>query len=358
MSVRSLLVLLAIAVSAIAVAVVLNRPAEPEVAGAAVTTLAETTTSGGGRAPDTTATTAEPEPTTAAPTTTTTQPTTTKSPAPTPTTLAEGEVVCDDYGDIETVGTVSSEALVELSGTAASRATPGVVWAHNDSRDGPTVYAIGPSGEDLGRFDVPGATAFDWEDMAAGPGPEPGITFLYLGDIGDNFTIRDGRITIFRVEEVEPVPVGGVLTGAVALPFAYPDGPHNAEALFIDPVDGSFYVITKDAAEAQVYRGNALGDGSSVEELELVASLDLGTEVTGADISWDGSIIAFRGYESVWMWTRSPGETVAEALKVEPCSAPAPDEPQGESIALFEEDAYITISEGANPPLHRVDRAG
>jgi hypothetical protein len=38
--------------------------------------------------------------------------------------------------------------------------------------------------------------------------------------------------------------------------------------------------------------------------------------------------------------------------------APSADERQGESIAFMGDDAYTTISEGANPPVHRVDREG
>ncbi len=66
------------------------------------------------------------------------------------------------------------------------------------------MYAIGPDGSDLGAFDIAGAFAFDWEDMAAGPGTDPATSNLYFGDIGDNFSIRGGRITVYRVPEPEP----------------------------------------------------------------------------------------------------------------------------------------------------------
>lgn len=364
MGARSLFALAAIAAVAIVIAFVLNRDAGTGDA-APTTQPAETTaTSPGGSLEtepsdeDSTTTT---ESTTALDTTTTVAESTTTTAAPsgpTPTTLPAGAVVCETYGEVTTVGAVESTDLVELSGLAASRLQPGVTWANNDSRDGPTVYAIGPEGEDLGSYTVPGATAFDWEDMAAGPGPEPGVTYLYLGDIGDNFGIRGGRITVFRVPEAEPGSDGGILTDVVALPFAYPDGQHNAEAIFVDPVDGSLYVITKGVDEAGVYRASGLVDGSEVVDLESVGRLELGAEITAADISWDGSIIALRGYESVWMWTRSDAQTVAEALLADPCLAPAPDEPQGEAIAFAETDGYITISEGSQPPVHRVDRTG
>jgi hypothetical protein len=232
---------------------------------------------------------------------------------------------------------------------AASRTQPGVVWAHNDSRDGARAYAIGPNGEDLGGFDVAGASAFDWEDMTAGPGTGADSSSLYFGDIGDNFSIRGGRITVYRVPEPDLATLAGPIEGAVALEFAYPDGTYNAEALFV--ADNSIYIVTKDREEARVYRGTATRTDSDVETLELVTVVAPGDEVSGADVSWDGATIAFRGYNAVWMWHRDPGATIEEALATEPCEAPSPDEVQGEAITFLSDNAFSTVSEGSSPDL-------
>ncbi len=269
-------------------------------------------------------------------------------------TLAPGRTACDPYESAGVAGTIASPDLVEASGMAASRTQPGVLWAHNDSRDGARVYAVGPDGADLGGFDIAGALAFDWEDMAAGPGSDPTQSMLYFGDIGDNFSIRSGRITVYRVPEPDPGAIDGSIAGAVPLEYQYPDGIYNAEALFV--ADGSVFIVTKDPDEARVYRGDAAGDGSTVQTLELVTVLPLGAEVSGADMSWDGSTIAFRGYKTVWMWHRPPGIHVVDALATEPCTAPSPDEVQGESIAFLADGSYKTVSEGSNPDLHIVER--
>ncbi|MEN8114846.1 MAG: hypothetical protein ABFS21_10725 [Actinomycetota bacterium] len=282
-------------------------------------------------------------------TTTTTAPSTTEPP---PATLPPGTTVCDRYSAITVAGSVAAPGLVEASGMAASRIRPGMLWSHNDSRDGARVYAIGPDGADLGAFDVAGAHAFDWEDMAIASGPDSEIPYLYLGDIGDNFSIRSGRITVYRVPEPDTEARPGSIEGAVPLEFAYPDGVFNAEALFV--ADDSLYIVTKDRQEARVYRGNAGGDGSSVETLQLVATLQLNAEVSGATVSWDGATIAFRGYRTVWLWHRSPDESIADTLAKPPCTAPSPDEIQGEAIAFLSDGGYATISEGANPLLNVV----
>jgi hypothetical protein len=268
-----------------------------------------------------------------------------------------GMDVCDLYSTIEVTGSVVNEELVEASGLAHSRTTHGVLWSHNDSRDGPRLYALGTDGSDLGIFDVPGAFAFDWEDIAAGPDASGQGNYLYVGDIGDNFAIRDGLITIHRVEDIDPATMSGAFPDSAPIALIYPEGSFNAEALFIDPVDPAVYVITKSRTEAFVYRGSIeLAEGAAM--MELVGTLFLGAEVSGADISADGSLIALRGYQTVWMWHRTEGQTIAEALAVEPCEAPSPDERQGESIALDGELNYWTVSEGTNKDISLIGYEG
>ena len=339
---RSLIILILIAATAVVVALALVTTRDDPAVDAAPSTSEAV--------PDSTTTTpdsTDPEPTV---TTTVPEPTTT-TPGPT---LAPGTTACDPYETIDVAGTVASPDLIEASGMAASRTHPGVLWAHNDSRDGARVYALGPDGADLGGFDIAGALAFDWEDMAAGPGSDPARSMLFFGDIGDNFSIRSGRITVYRVPEPDPGSIEGSIEGAVPLEYQYPDGVYNAEALFV--ADGSIFIITKDRDEARVYRGDATRDSSEVEILELVTILSLGAEVSGADLSWDGSTIVFRGYQSVWMWHRPPGTQIVDALEGEPCTAPSPDEVQGESIAFLADGSYATVSEGSHPDLHVAER--
>jgi hypothetical protein len=271
--------------------------------------------------------------------------------------VPSGLAICDLYSTIEVTGAVASADLVEASGLAYSRTTPGVLWAHNDSRDGPRLYALGTDGSDLGIFEIPNAFAFDWEDIAAGPDANGIGNFIYVGDIGDNFDIRDGLITLHRVEDIDPAELSGAFASSAPIALSYPDGTFNAEALFIDPVDPAVYVITKSRTEAFVYRGSIeLVDGAA--EMELVATLFLDAEVSGADISADGSLIVFRGYNTVWMWHRTEGQTVAQALAAEPCEAPHPEERQGESIAIDSDLSYWTVSEGTHKDINFIRYEG
>jgi hypothetical protein len=261
---------------------------------------------------------------------------------------------CDPYRTVAVAGTLESVALVETSGIAASRTAPGVLWAHNDSGDDPRLYAIGPSGEDLGALQVAGGLAFDWEDLAVGPGPDTTESYLYVGDIGDNFGIRQGQVTVYLIREPDPaaLPESVPLDRVVVL--ASPDGAADFEALFV--ADGMIFLATKDKQTTSVYQSSPLVDGSATASLELIATLDLGAEVTAADVSWDGTVIAFRGYEAVWMWNRAPGTSVADALATEPCTAPSPEERQGEALAFLADGSFVTVSEGTDVVLHLIRR--
>lgn len=295
---------------------------------------------------------AEAPPTTSAPATSTTTPVASRS---TTTSLPAGVEVCDLYASINEAGNIESPDLVEASGLAASRTTQNLLWAHNDSRGTATLYAFAGDGRDLGSYAVPGAFALDWEDMSAGPGPNGEGDFLYVGDIGDNFDIRGGLITVYRVPDIDPSELDGSFPDSLALTYRYPRDGHNAEALFIDPKEPAMYLITKDKSEALVFKA-PIEQSDEPVELELVSTLFLGAEVSGADMSSDGSTLILRGYQSVWMWHRESGVSITDMLQEEPCQAPSPEEEQGEAITLDAGSSYWTVSEGVNSPVHKATR--
>ena len=267
-------------------------------------------------------------------------------------------------------GTVASSSLAEISGIAASRRTAGVFWVHNDSGDTARVFAIGADGRDLGEFALSGATAVDWEDIAAGPGPVSGVAYLYLADIGDNAKAR-ASVQVYRVREpsVNPSVAPGpaqTLGGVATLTFTYPDGPHDAEALVVDPTTGELFVVTKDlvGGVAQVFRAPANLAGGTTTALTQVAtvSLGLGRGVTGADVTPNGDVVALRTYVSVVLFPRPSGQSLGQAFSRASCAGAAPafgsgtpaSEPQGEALGFTRDGrGYVTVSEGAHPVLHQ-----
>jgi hypothetical protein len=267
-------------------------------------------------------------------------------------------------------GTVASGALAETSGITASRRAAGVWWAHNDSGDTARVFAIGNDGRDLGEFALSGASAVDWEDIAVGPGPSAGVSYLYVGDIGDNAKARTS-VQVYRAPEplVNPAAAPGApqtLTDVATLNLVYPDGAHDAEALLVEPAAGAVFVITKDlvGGVAQVYRAPANRPAGSTTTLTKVATVSLGAGqgVTAADITPAGDVVALRTYFSVVLYPRLSGQSVAQAFDQASCAGSAPpfgsatpaSEAQGEAIGFTHDGrGYVTVSEGSHPALHQ-----
>src|SRR5262245_49162472 len=72
-------------------------------------------------------------------------------------------------------GVVSFGALTEASGIAASARNPGVLWTHNDGGGG-KIWALSTNAARLATFDV--SHVDDLEDIAVGPGPAAGVSYL------------------------------------------------------------------------------------------------------------------------------------------------------------------------------------
>ena len=261
-----------------------------------------------------------------------------------------------------TPGTIASSALTETSGLVASRRNANVWYSNNDSGDSARVFALGNDGRDLGQLVFSGADAVDWEDVSVGPGPVEWVSYLYAADIGDNNKVRTS-VQVYRVQEpavdaTAATPVTQTLTGVDRLTFVYPDGPRDAEGFFVDTTNGELYVVSKDlfGGVARVYRAPANLPAGSTRTLTFVASVPLGPwqGVTGAGITRAGDVIGLRTYFGVFLYQRTLGQTVAQALGQPSCSGATASETQGEAIAFTPDGrGYRTVSEGAHSALHQ-----
>ena len=263
--------------------------------------------------------------------------------------------VCAAYAPAEMVGQVQDPQLNAVSGIAASWRTPGVLYVHND-RDRPEFAAVTESGAVMARFALTGVTVRDVEDIAVGRCPAG--TCVHLADLGNNVTPRPD-FQILRLPE--PAITGG--GNAVSLPaerlvFTYPDGPHNAESLLIDPGSGALYVITKVAAGARstVYKLPAFGAGGAatrIADLPVPAAGD--QPATAADAHPCGAGFLLRTNNTAYEFRVPLGSPLEDAFKATPTAVPVGNEQQSEGIAYRPDGrGYYTTSEGARPPIHRV----
>lgn len=261
------------------------------------------------------------------------------------------------YGSPTLLGRLDP-VIDESSGLAASRRNPGLLWTHNDSDDGPVVYCTDRQARSCGSWRVTGASARDWEDIAVGPGPETGRSYLYVADIGDN--LRDQRqVVVYRVPEPAAPARGGdeaATEAAERIVLRYADGPHDAEALLVHPTTADLYVVTKDPLTAGVYKAGPEG------VLERIAGLAVGAAlVTGGDISPDGRRAALCTYAGGFELELPAGAGTPDGFdaiwRQPPQPVELPTRIQGEAVAYrLDGKALLTTSEGAPAPLQEVER--
>ena len=195
-------------------------------------------------------------------------------------------------------GRLTDPALSECSGVVASRAHPGVIWAHNDSGNPAELFAIGVDGTTIARFAV-AAPNLDWEDIAI---DDAGI---YLADVGNNQRNRR-EVQVLRVDEPDPaLPPAGPLPVRATCRLTWPDQPADCEALVVSGAVG--YLIDKRLdGPPGVWRFRL--DDVAVQVLERVATLPINVPVTGADLSPDGRRLAVCHPLGLHVFTLPPGD--------------------------------------------------
>lgn len=217
------------------------------------------------------------------------------------------------------VGRLDHKLIPESSGLINSRKHPGVFWTHNDSGNGPTLFAVTREGKGVGQFTL-GVRNNDWEAITA---DDEG--HLYVGDTGNNDRRRD-RVIVYRVDEPDVDAAnadGNARAGAQPAPLrvnatwrlGFPAAPFDAESLFL--FQGKGYVISKllTGKQAGLYSFD-LANPDEAQTLRHVCDLPVRSPVTDAAISPDGARLAVMTVTGPYLF-RIDGD-VAAAGKSEP----------------------------------------
>jgi hypothetical protein len=257
----------------------------------------------------------------------------------------------DAFASAQRLGKMSNRALWEVSGLAASPANPGYLWVVNDSGNDASVLLVDTSLHVRMTCVLAGIENRDWEDVVAGPGPDPSKHYLYAGDIGDN----KGRHTysyIYRFEEPPLRPVTGdaetpalEITDFDTITFRLPDGPKDMEALFMDRRTKDLYLVSKREEPVYLYRLAYPHSEQDTLVAEKIMALPL-TSITAADLSPDGNEIVMKNYEHVYYWTGAAPTSVVSLLAQQPFEVPYEEEPQGEAMTwALDGSGFYTLSE-------------
>jgi hypothetical protein len=170
---------------------------------------------------------------------------------------------------------------------------------------------------------------------------------MWIGDIGDNDS-RFKSIRLFRISE--PTRLGDQEVPARRYSFRYPDGAHNAEAMLVDPLDGTIYIVTKEALGAGIYASAGLPEAGAESVLQRVASAPM--FVTDGAMSPDANQVALRTYTSLHLFDSSMllnGDEDGERYQL-------PRQPQGETLAYARGGKSVIVgSEGVGTTLLAVE---
>jgi hypothetical protein len=236
--------------------------------------------------------------------------------------------------------------VTEASGVAASRRTPGILWSHGDSHVGePYLHAFDARGASKGKVRLEGVKVTDWEAISVGPCGSSSCVFI--GDIGDNQAARKS-ITVHRLPE--PLPTDQSAAPRDTFHATFPDGAHDAEAMFVSAA-GEIFIVTKgETGPVGIYRFGSSPKSGGTTVLQKVATLQSGQVardqwVTGGGASPDGRWVALRTHGAAYFYdaerlmrgdVKSPLKFDATALK----------EPQGEGLALGADGSVFFVGEG------------
>lgn len=282
-------------------------------------------------------------------------------------------ILAEDATWKATLATKLSDARInESSGLAIGRRNPGIFWTINDSGGGPFLFAIDDKGSTRARFEIAGASNFDWEDITSGTDDE-GRPSLFIGDIGDNLLIRS-ELEIYQIEEpvIDPATAGlaesKIMLGKKRR-ASYPDGRHNAESLLCHPKTGRLFVITKsETGLCGVYAFPEKLQTDACMNLETVAQFRIAPLArpgkraidncmsTGACFSPDASRLVVSTYSSLYEWKLDPAQTLADVFAQKPLRIVQPLLAQCEAVCFSADGKSLWItSERLPTPLYRIE---
>ena len=274
------------------------------------------------------------------------------------------------YDAPRVVGKLESDEITESSGIAVLRCQADVLWTHNDSGDGPFIFAINSKGKPLGTWQVANAKNVDWEDIADFKDAS-GKCFLYIGELGNTDHNERAEHKIYRITEptvhdsdsssTRKAPIQ--TEPAEVLAFSYPDARQDAETLMVHPITGDIYVVTKHrTTPAGVYKLKPVFDPAIVVKAEKITDLTVPTIpngfLTGGDIAPDGKHMIICDYFAGYEYTLPDGAaSFDEIWKQRPIVVELGKREQGEAIAYSADGlSLFATSEGKSAPLIEVKR--
>ena len=280
--------------------------------------------------------------------------------------LFAADASADRWSRAQYAGLFIDPDLGEVSGLAASRAHPGLFWAQSDGANGNKLVAIKGDGSRVATLTVAGAENIDWEDLDSFD--LDGKHYLLVADTGDNGGIRK-HLVLYVIEEPGRLRDGDTVRTAWSIDFRWPDGARDCEATAVDAAAGEVLLISKKRVPPELFRLplrptggiqtaqllTTLGGVAQPGERELKENPVYGryrSQISGADLSPSGRVLAVLNYHSVHLYVRAAGQDWRRAMASPSSVLEFPWLPQAEGIAFSANGRSLLIgSEGRPSPL-------
>jgi hypothetical protein len=251
----------------------------------------------------------------------------------------------DKFLSAKRLAKLENKILEEISGGDASSVNPGHLWVHNDSGNDPELYLLDNKLNILLTCRLDMIENRDWEDIAVGPGPDPGKSYIYIGEIGDNLSQFNSKY-IYRLPEPkwDGKTKSLTITDFDTITFQL-DEQKDAEALLLDPLTKDIYVVSKREEPVWLYLLKYPQPTKGTIVAQKLMSLPF-KQIVAGDFSHDGKMVLLKNYEHIYFWERKDQTSVADVLEEKPFEVPYTIEPQGEAIMWAKDNSgFYTISE-------------
>lgn len=271
---------------------------------------------------------------------------------------------------ISRTGTLEDPRLTEVSGMTASKNSPGVLYAINDSGNSATLYALSETGQHIGHWPIK-AKNRDWEGLDRIELNKQ--SYIVIGDTGDNLKAHR-KSTFYLVAEPLPnAPSNSPLSPFMTIHFVYEDGPRNVEAFAIHGT--TLYLISKEPLGAKGPTASRLyalevpmtqpADTLTARfitelpvprtslESRLAASLvgvDL-DHITAMDITASGRTAYLLTYREVHKLERHKGESWPQAFQRRGKRIHSHNMGQTEALTIAPGRSLFITSENRNAPI-------
>jgi hypothetical protein len=218
--------------------------------------------------------------------------------------------------------TLETNQLAEVSGLVLS--PEGQRYLIADSGNPEMIYRFDQSQGILDSVFVQNSKNRDWEAISQTD------STLLIADIGDNPEHRKQvRIFSVRIEDVAEKDT----VYAVRYRVRYPDGSQNAEAFFVDPISGAWFIITKGLFHGELYSVTLPLTSREIMTADRPNVLVPGMFISGAEIRSDGLQVVVKSLFHVRIWNRSPDESIAQMFAQRPDATYVVISPLSEAIS-------------------------